>query len=81
MGGTSIGFMFGMQSIGAAIGPLAAGVIADHYGLTATFYFLAGTIVVANLFMLFTPIPQRGEDAAVTGSVETSPAGTSPVGT
>ena len=54
-----IGYMFGMQALGAAVGPLIAGVIADHYGLSATFYFLAGTIVIANIFMLFTPTPVR----------------------
>jgi sugar phosphate permease len=57
--------MFGMQAIGAAIGPFTAGIIADQYGLTATFYFLAGTIVVANVFMLFTPVPQRSDAAAM----------------
>jgi sugar phosphate permease len=63
MAGAGIGFMFGMQAIGAAIGPFAAGLVADHYGLSATFYFLAVTIVVANLFMLFTPVPGRGDTA------------------
>jgi MFS family permease len=65
MAGAGIGFMFGMQAIGAAIGPFTAGIIADQYGLTATFYFLAGTIVVANVFMLFTPVPQRSDAAAM----------------
>jgi predicted MFS family arabinose efflux permease len=64
MAGAGIGFMFGMQAIGAAIGPFIAGLIADRYGLPATFYFLAGTIVVANLFMLFTPVPMRGNETA-----------------
>jgi MFS family permease len=59
MAGTSVGLMFGMSAIGAAIGPFTSGVIADHYGLSATFYFLAFTIVVANIFMFFTPMPQR----------------------
>jgi MFS family permease len=57
MAGAGIGFMFGMSSIGAAIGPLVSGVIADRYGIAATFYFLAATIVIANMFMLFTPAP------------------------
>lgn len=57
MGGTSIGFMFGAQALGAAIGPLAGGIIADHYGILATFYFLAATVVVANLLIFFTPVP------------------------
>jgi FSR family fosmidomycin resistance protein-like MFS transporter len=59
MGGTSIGILFGTQAVGAAIGPLVGGLIADSYGLIATFYFLAFTVVVANLFVFFTPIPER----------------------
>ena len=55
LGGTSVGIMFGAQAVGAAIGPLIGGLIADHYGIIATFYYLAVTIVVANLFILFTP--------------------------
>jgi MFS transporter, FSR family, fosmidomycin resistance protein len=34
-------------------------MIADAYGLMATFYFLAATIIVANLFIFF--IPARDE--------------------
>src|SRR5262245_872166 len=56
MAGTSIGIMFCAQAIGAAIGPIVAGVIADHYGIMAAFYFLAASIVVANLFVFFTPM-------------------------
>ena len=55
MGGTSIGILFGAQSLGASVAPLLAGLIADRAGLTATFWFLAGTIVVANLFILGMP--------------------------
>ena len=52
LAGSSIGLLFGAQAIGAALGPLAGGMIADRYGLLAAFYFLAATIVVANLFVL-----------------------------
>ncbi|HYL23975.1 MAG TPA: MFS transporter [Burkholderiales bacterium] len=55
MGGSSIGVLFGAQAVGAALGPYLAGVVADRHGLPATFYFLAGTIVVANLFVFWTP--------------------------
>lgn len=55
-GGTSIGIMFGAQAAGAAVGPFIGGVIADHYGIMAVFYFLAATIVVANMFIFFTPM-------------------------
>jgi sugar phosphate permease len=55
MGGSSIGILFGAQSLGAAVAPLLGGLIADRWGLSATFYFLAGTIVCANLFILLMP--------------------------
>jgi MFS family permease len=58
-GGTAIGILFGSQALGAAIGPVTGGVLADHYGLNVVFYFLAGTIVIANLFVFFTPTPER----------------------
>jgi MFS family permease len=52
MGGSSIGVLFGAQAVGGALGPLLGGMVADHFGLLATFYFLAATIVVANLFVI-----------------------------
>jgi len=55
MGGSSIGILFGAQALGAAIGPLLAGMVADRYGIGTVFYFLAATIVLANLFVVFTP--------------------------
>jgi len=58
MGGTSIGILFGTQAIGAAVGPALGGIFADRYGLMATFYFLAITIVIANLFIFFTPVSE-----------------------
>ena len=55
MGGTAIGLLFGIQAIGQSIGPLICGVLADHYGLLSTFYFMATTIVIANLFIFAIP--------------------------
>lgn len=55
MGGTSIGVLFATQAAGSAVGPLLGGVLADRFGLMATFWFLAGTIIVANLFILAMP--------------------------
>src|SRR5919201_6828876 len=55
MGGSSIGVLFGAQALGAAIGPWLAGLIADRHGLGATFYFLAATIVIANVFVIWMP--------------------------
>jgi len=55
MGGSSIGILFGAQSLGSSVAPLVGGVIADRFGLGATFYFLAGTIVCANLLIVLMP--------------------------
>jgi len=55
MGGSAIGLLFGTQAAGAALGPISAGIVADHYGLMAAFYFLAATIIVANLMVFITP--------------------------
>jgi FSR family fosmidomycin resistance protein-like MFS transporter len=55
MGGSAIGLLFGIQAIGTALGPLACGLIADRYGILSTFYFMAATIVFANMFVFFIP--------------------------
>jgi MFS family permease len=55
MGGSSIGVLFGAQAVGGALGPLFGGMVADQYGLLATFYLFAGMIVVANLFVFWVP--------------------------
>jgi len=55
MGGSSIGVLFGAQAVGGALGPLFSGMVADRYGLLAAFYFLAATIVVANLLVFWVP--------------------------
>lgn len=53
--GSAVGIMFCTQAIGAAVAPLLAGWVADTWGLFAVFYFLAGTIVLANLFVFLMP--------------------------
>jgi MFS family permease len=55
LGGSAIGLLFGAQAAGAAVGPVCAGILADHYGIMAAFYFLAGTIIVANMLIFVTP--------------------------
>jgi MFS family permease len=56
LGGSAIGLLFGAQAAGAAVGPVCAGILADHYGIMAAFYFLAGTIIVANMLIFVTPV-------------------------
>jgi predicted MFS family arabinose efflux permease len=48
--------------VGSAVGPLIGGLIADHSGIIATFYYLAATIVAANMFILFTPMEIRADN-------------------
>ena len=55
MGGTSIGVLFAVQAAGSAVSPLIGGYLADKYGLMSTFYFLAGTIIIANMFIFLMP--------------------------
>ncbi len=65
MGGSAIGLLFAIQAVGSASGPITGGVLADHFGLWAVFYFLAGTIIFANMFMFFTPPIERHRFEAV----------------
>jgi len=60
MAGSSIGVLFGAQSLGSSAAPLLGGLIADRFGLGATFYLLAATIVCANLLILL--VPRSGTD-------------------
>ena len=55
MAGSAIGLLFASQAMGQALGPVSAGIVADHYGLMGAFYFLATTIVIANLLIFVTP--------------------------
>jgi predicted MFS family arabinose efflux permease len=56
--------LFGAQALGSSVGPFLGGLVADRYGLTAAFYFLAGTIVAANLFILFMPRTEAAKERA-----------------
>ena len=47
--------LFGVQAVGAAVSPWLGGMISDAWGIYAAFYFLAGTIVVANLLIFLMP--------------------------
>lgn len=59
MGGTGIGLLFGMQSGAQAIAPILGGLVADQYGLMAVFYLLAATIIMANVMVIWVPVPQK----------------------
>ena len=53
--------MFGTQSILTALAPPIGGLIADHYGLAAVFYFLAACVLVANALALVVPRSEQGD--------------------
>lgn len=61
LGGTAVGAMFGIQSVGSFIGPLVCGVIALKWGILSSFWFLAASIVIANMLVFFMPKSAFGE--------------------
>jgi FSR family fosmidomycin resistance protein-like MFS transporter len=67
MGGSSIGVLFAIQAFGSSLGPIICGLIADRHGLITAFYFLVGTIIVANVLVFFTPVVEREEKTRFAG--------------
>ena len=55
MAGAGVAVQFGFSSLGSAISPSLCGMLADRYDIYTAFYFLAGTIVFANLMVFFLP--------------------------
>ncbi len=55
LAGTGVGLQFTILSIGGSIAPATFGIIADTWSVYAAFYFLAGTIIAANVLVLFVP--------------------------
>ncbi|HEX2228230.1 MAG TPA: MFS transporter [Candidatus Binatia bacterium] len=52
LGGSMVSFFSGSQSLLSSLSPVICGFIADRWGILAAFYFLAGTVFVANLIVL-----------------------------
>jgi MFS transporter, FSR family, fosmidomycin resistance protein len=63
LGGTSIGILFASQALLGGIAPVLGGFIADQYGIETTFYFIALTVLVANV-MIVTIKDDRGAGRA-----------------
>jgi MFS family permease len=53
--GSVVGVMFTFQSAFSSIAPIVGGWVADTWGLIYTFYFLAITVFLANIIVLFVP--------------------------
>ena len=52
LGGSAVSFFSSSQSLLSSLSPVICGLIADRWGILAAFYFLAGTILLANLAVL-----------------------------
>ena len=55
LAGSGVGLQFGIQHIGASIAPTIFGLIADASDIYTAFYFLAATILFANVLIVFMP--------------------------
>jgi MFS family permease len=65
MGGTTVSVFSGAQSLFSSLSPVLCGFIADRWGILAAFYFLAGTIFLANFIVLAIPEAKKTVGAVV----------------
>jgi MFS family permease len=56
LGGSATSLMFGSQALLATAAPILGGIIADTWELAAVFYFLAGSLLAANLALVLLPL-------------------------
>jgi sugar phosphate permease len=64
LAGTGVGVQFGITALGAAVSPFLFGIIADATSIYVGFYFLAGTIILANVLVFFMPNAEATKAAA-----------------
>jgi MFS transporter, FSR family, fosmidomycin resistance protein len=64
MGGSMVSFFSASQSLLSSLSPVICGFVADRWGILAAFYFLAGTVLLANFIVLAIP-EGRKEPGAV----------------
>ena len=62
LGGSATSLLFGTQAGLSTVTPAIGGIIADTWGLTSVFYFLAGSMLVANVLVFL--IPQQDPQPA-----------------
>ena len=55
LGGSATSLLFGAQAGLSTLTPAIGGLVADTWGLTSVFYFLAGTMLVANILVFLLP--------------------------
>jgi sugar phosphate permease len=61
VGGSTVSFFSGAQSLLSSVSPWLCGLIADRWGILSAFYFLAGTVFVANLLVM--AIREEGKES------------------
>jgi MFS transporter, FSR family, fosmidomycin resistance protein len=57
--GAAVGLLFTSQALLPAAMPIIGGFLGDRYGLLSVFYMIAGTVLVANVALLFVPDVRR----------------------
>jgi MFS transporter, FSR family, fosmidomycin resistance protein len=65
LGGSMVSFFSGSQSLLSSLSPLICGFIADRWGILTAFYFLAATVLLANLVVLAIKEPRLEAPALV----------------
>jgi sugar phosphate permease len=65
LAGTAVGLQFGITGLGAAVAPVVFGMIADATSVYYGFYFLAATIILANVLVIFIPNTDAPKAATV----------------
>jgi MFS transporter, FSR family, fosmidomycin resistance protein len=72
LGGSMVSFFSGSQSLLSSLSPVLCGFIADRWGILTAFYFLAGTVFVANLIVLAIREEKREAPLLVEEPIEAS---------
>ena len=72
LGGSMVSFFSGSQSLLSSLSPVLCGFIADRWGILTAFYFLAGTVFVANLIVLAIREEKREAPLLVKEPIEAS---------
>lgn len=70
LGGTTVSLFSGAQSLFSSLSPVLCGFIADRWGILAAFYFLAGTVLIANFIVLTIPEVRKERPAVLRETAE-----------
>jgi MFS family permease len=70
LGGTTISAFSGAQAIFSSFSPVICGFIADRWGILVAFYFLAATILIANMVVLTIPEEKKQPQTLVRQTAE-----------